>query len=136
MAGWLAVLHLEQGRPVSAFRRASESYTLFQQLGRTFSAQWPYTAAAQALAVAGYAGRAAETLAEPPSQAQSATAQSGRSSVITTDFRGWGTGWPILYAAEASAEAAVLLRHAGGTRRAAAATGWRIGRSAKASGSA
>ncbi|HEX3489518.1 MAG TPA: AAA family ATPase, partial [Streptosporangiaceae bacterium] len=33
VSGWLAVLHLEQGRPVSAFRRASESYTLFQQLG-------------------------------------------------------------------------------------------------------
>src|SRR5260370_5949401 len=63
VAGWLAVLHLEQGRPVSAFRRASESYTLFRQLGRTFSAPWPYTAAVQALAVAGQAGRAAETLA-------------------------------------------------------------------------
>jgi DNA-binding CsgD family transcriptional regulator len=63
VAGWLAVLHLEQGRPVSAFRRASESYTLFQQLGRTFSAQWPYTVAAHALAVAGRAGPAAETLA-------------------------------------------------------------------------
>jgi DNA-binding CsgD family transcriptional regulator len=59
----LATLHLEQGRPVSAFRRASESYTLFQQLGRTFNAQWPYTAAAQALAWAGQAERAAETLA-------------------------------------------------------------------------
>jgi hypothetical protein len=63
VAGWLAVLHLEQGRPASAFRRAGESYTLFQQLGRTHSAQWPYTAAAQALALAGHAGRAAETLA-------------------------------------------------------------------------
>jgi DNA-binding CsgD family transcriptional regulator len=63
VAGWFAVLHLEQGRPMSAFHRASESYTLFQQLGRTFSAQWPYTAAAQALALAGQAGRAAGTLA-------------------------------------------------------------------------
>jgi DNA-binding CsgD family transcriptional regulator len=63
VAGWLAVLHLEQGRPVSAFRRASESYTLFQQLGRTFPAQWPYITAAQALAVAGQADRAAGTLA-------------------------------------------------------------------------
>jgi DNA-binding CsgD family transcriptional regulator len=63
VAGWLAVLHLEQGRPVSAFRRASESYTLFQQLGRTFSAQFPYTAAVQALALAGHADQAAGTLA-------------------------------------------------------------------------
>jgi DNA-binding CsgD family transcriptional regulator len=63
VSGWFAVLHLEQGRPVSAFRRASESYTLFQQLGRTFSAQWPYATAAHALALAGQAGRAAETLA-------------------------------------------------------------------------
>ena len=60
----LASLHLEQGRPVSAFRRASEAYTLFRQLGRAFNAQWPYTAAAQALALAGHAGRAAETLAD------------------------------------------------------------------------
>jgi DNA-binding CsgD family transcriptional regulator len=63
VAGWFAVLHLEQGRPMSAFHRASESYTLFQQLGRTFSAQWPYTAAAQALALAGQAGQAAGALA-------------------------------------------------------------------------
>jgi len=35
VAAWFALLHLEQGRPVSAFRRASESYTLFQQLGRS-----------------------------------------------------------------------------------------------------
>jgi DNA-binding CsgD family transcriptional regulator len=63
VAGWFAALHLEQGRPVSAFRRASESYTLFVQLGRTVSAQWPYTVAAQALALAGQAGQATETLA-------------------------------------------------------------------------
>jgi DNA-binding NarL/FixJ family response regulator/DNA-binding transcriptional ArsR family regulator len=63
VANWFAVLHLEQGRPLSAFRRASESYTLFQQLGRTFFAQRPYTAAVQALAVAGQAGQAAATLA-------------------------------------------------------------------------
>jgi DNA-binding CsgD family transcriptional regulator len=62
VAGWLAVLHLEQGRPVSAFRQASESYTLFQRLGRTFAAQWPYTAAVQALAQADHADRAARTL--------------------------------------------------------------------------
>jgi DNA-binding CsgD family transcriptional regulator len=59
----LATLHLEQGRPVSAFRRAGESYTLFRQLGRAFNAQWPYAHAAQALALAGQAGRATGTLA-------------------------------------------------------------------------
>jgi DNA-binding CsgD family transcriptional regulator len=63
VAGWFAVLHLEQGRPMSAFRRASESYTLFQQLGRAYTAQWPYIAAAQAFGLTGEADRAAETLA-------------------------------------------------------------------------
>jgi DNA-binding CsgD family transcriptional regulator len=63
VAGWFAVVHLEQGRPVSAFRRASESYTLFQQLGQVFSAQFPYAAAVQALALTGQASRAAETFA-------------------------------------------------------------------------
>ena len=58
----LASLHIEQGRLMTAFRRAGESYTLFQQLGRGFAAQLPYTAAAQALALAGQAGRAAGTL--------------------------------------------------------------------------
>jgi DNA-binding CsgD family transcriptional regulator len=63
VSGWLAVLHLEQGRLLSAYRRASESCALFQQLGRTFPAQWPFITAAQALALAGQADRAAETLA-------------------------------------------------------------------------
>jgi DNA-binding CsgD family transcriptional regulator len=63
LAALFALLHLEQGRVQSAFRRASESYTLFQQLGRTFAARWPYVTAAQALALAGRADRAAETLA-------------------------------------------------------------------------
>ena len=62
VAGWLAVVHLEQGRPESAFRRASESYTLFRQLGRTFAARWPCIIAAHALALTGQADRAAETL--------------------------------------------------------------------------
>ena len=48
---------------MSAFRRASESYTLFQQLGRSSVAQRPYVAAAQALAITGRAEQAAETLA-------------------------------------------------------------------------
>jgi DNA-binding CsgD family transcriptional regulator len=63
VAGWFAFLYIEQGRPMSAFRRANESYSLFQQLGRTYAASWPYIAAAQALALAGQADRAAETLA-------------------------------------------------------------------------
>ena len=60
---WLAVLHLEQGRAQSAFRRAAESYTLYQQLGRTLVARLGYITAAQALAMAGQAGKAADTLA-------------------------------------------------------------------------
>ena len=59
----LALVYLEQGRPMSAFRRAGEAYTLFQQLGRTYAARWPYVIAAHALALAGQADRAVETLA-------------------------------------------------------------------------
>ena len=62
VAAWLALLHLEQGRPMSAFRRASESYTLLQQLGRSSVVQRPYAAAAQALAMTGRAEQAAATL--------------------------------------------------------------------------
>ncbi len=62
VAAWLALLHLEQGRPMSAFRRASESYTLLQQLGRSSVVQRPYAAAAQALAISGRAEQAAATL--------------------------------------------------------------------------
>jgi DNA-binding CsgD family transcriptional regulator len=63
VADWLAVLHLEQGRPVSAFRRASEAYTLYQQLGRPILAQRSYVAATHALATTGRAEQAAATLA-------------------------------------------------------------------------
>jgi DNA-binding CsgD family transcriptional regulator len=63
VAGWFAVLHLEQGRLMSAFRRASESYTLFQQLGRPLMARLAYFTAAHALALAGQGDRAAGTLA-------------------------------------------------------------------------
>jgi DNA-binding CsgD family transcriptional regulator len=57
---------------MSAFRRASESYTLFRQLGQPYPARWPYGVAALALALVGQADRAAETLAvhdalDPPS---------------------------------------------------------------------
>jgi DNA-binding CsgD family transcriptional regulator len=63
VAHWLAAVHLEQGRVGSAFRRATESYTLSQQLGRAVRARWPGSIAAQALALAGQAGRAVGTLA-------------------------------------------------------------------------
>jgi DNA-binding CsgD family transcriptional regulator/DNA-binding transcriptional ArsR family regulator len=59
----LAVLHLEQGRLQRAIYRATESYTHFHQLGRTFLSGRPYVVAAQALALAGQADRAAEILA-------------------------------------------------------------------------
>jgi DNA-binding CsgD family transcriptional regulator len=206
VAGWFAVLHLEQGRPMSAFRRASESYTLFRQLGRTFTARWPGIAAAQALALTGQADRAAQMLAAhedlglppglldhtdllqarawaaaaagdwPAARAQleaaadlgeqigdligAASALHGlarlghardvaaRLAVLASDIDGdlvaaraayasavaagdsealqgvcgdFEEMGAILYAAEASAEAAVLLRRAGGARAAAAA---------------
>ena len=63
IADWLAAVYLEQGRVASAFRRATESYTLSQQLGRTVRSRWPCSVAVQALALTGQAGRAAETLA-------------------------------------------------------------------------
>ena len=59
----LAILHLEQGLPSSAFRRASESYSLFMQLGRSYSARWPYIAAAHALALTGQVDLATAKLA-------------------------------------------------------------------------
>ena len=62
VADWFAVLRLEQGRPVSAFRQASEAYTLYEQLGRPILAQRSYASAAQALAMTGRAEQAAETL--------------------------------------------------------------------------
>ena len=56
VTGWFAVLHLEQGRVQSAFRRASESYALFRELGRPLAARWPYVERG-AGAGAGRAGR-------------------------------------------------------------------------------
>ena len=63
IADWLAAVYLEQGRVASAFRRATESYTLSQQLGRAVRSRWPCSVAVQALALTGQASRAAETLA-------------------------------------------------------------------------
>jgi DNA-binding CsgD family transcriptional regulator len=62
VAGQLAVLHLEQGRAQSAFLRASESSSLFLQLGRAYTARWYLAVAAEALALAGRADKAAEAL--------------------------------------------------------------------------
>jgi DNA-binding CsgD family transcriptional regulator/type II secretory pathway predicted ATPase ExeA len=63
IADWLAAVYLEQGRVASAFRRATESYTLSQQLGRAVRSRWPCSVAVHALALTGQAGPAAETLA-------------------------------------------------------------------------
>jgi DNA-binding CsgD family transcriptional regulator len=63
VAGQLALLHLEQGRAQSAFLRASESYSLFLQLGRAYPARWYLAAAAEALALAGRADKATGSLA-------------------------------------------------------------------------
>ena len=63
IADWLAAVYLERGRVASAFRRATESYTLSQQLGRAVRSRWPCSVAVQALALTGQASRAAETLA-------------------------------------------------------------------------
>jgi DNA-binding CsgD family transcriptional regulator len=58
-----AYLYPEQGRPKSAFRRARESLTLFQQLGRSVFVPGMYATAAQALATIGRAEQAVATLA-------------------------------------------------------------------------
>jgi DNA-binding CsgD family transcriptional regulator len=63
VCGQFAVLHLEQGGVQSALRRAIESRTLFQQLGRTLNARTGYILAAQAFALSGQPGAAGDTLA-------------------------------------------------------------------------
>jgi DNA-binding CsgD family transcriptional regulator len=60
---WLAVLHLEQGLPVTAFRRASGCYARIRQGRTTPAAGLANAAVAQALALAGWARRAAAVLA-------------------------------------------------------------------------
>jgi DNA-binding CsgD family transcriptional regulator len=62
-ASSFAVLHLEQGRPMSAFRRASEHYAFRRQGWAMPMTTLARAAVAQALALTGRAGRAAETLA-------------------------------------------------------------------------
>jgi DNA-binding CsgD family transcriptional regulator len=62
VAGGLSVVYLQQGRAMSAARRATEAYTLYRQLGRDYAALWPYSFAVHALALSGQPSRAAETL--------------------------------------------------------------------------
>ena len=47
VSGQLAIVHLDQGRIRSAFRRASEARALFQQLERPILSRWPYFTAAR-----------------------------------------------------------------------------------------
>jgi DNA-binding CsgD family transcriptional regulator len=63
IAASFAFLHLEQGRPMSAFRRASEYYALLGQGRAAPMTALAHVAVAQALALTGWAGRAAETIA-------------------------------------------------------------------------
>jgi DNA-binding CsgD family transcriptional regulator len=62
-ASSFAVLHLLQGRPMSAFRRASEFYAFRRHGWAMPMTTLARAAVAQALALTGRAGRAAETLA-------------------------------------------------------------------------
>jgi DNA-binding CsgD family transcriptional regulator len=61
-ASALANVHLEQGRPISALRRAHEAILVSREHGGTFFACWGYAPLAQALAVTGQGRQAAESL--------------------------------------------------------------------------
>jgi DNA-binding CsgD family transcriptional regulator len=60
----LAALRLEQGRVQSAFRQATSAAAIFVELGLPVSARRCYAVMALALALAGVADKATETLAE------------------------------------------------------------------------
>jgi DNA-binding CsgD family transcriptional regulator len=64
VAAALCALRLEQGRVQSAFMQATSSAALFLELGLPVSARYSYALSALSLALAGVAGKAAETLAE------------------------------------------------------------------------
>jgi DNA-binding CsgD family transcriptional regulator len=64
VAANLATLRLEQGRVQSAFRQATSAAAIFMDLGLPVSARRCYAVTALALAFAGVADKAAETLAE------------------------------------------------------------------------
>jgi len=59
----LANVHLEQGRPLSALRRAHEATLITQDDAGEFFASWGYAPAAQALALTGQGRQAADALA-------------------------------------------------------------------------
>ena len=64
VAAVLGALRLEQGRVQSAFLQAASATGTFIDLGLTVSARRCYTLCARALALAGHAAKAAETLVE------------------------------------------------------------------------
>jgi DNA-binding CsgD family transcriptional regulator len=64
VAASLAALRVEQGRVQSAFLQSTSSAALFLELGLPVAARWSYSLSALSLALAGVAGKAAETLAE------------------------------------------------------------------------
>jgi DNA-binding CsgD family transcriptional regulator len=61
-ASTLANVHLEQGRPISALRRAHEAILVSREHGGAFFACWGYAPLAQALALTGQGRQAAESL--------------------------------------------------------------------------
>jgi DNA-binding CsgD family transcriptional regulator/type II secretory pathway predicted ATPase ExeA len=64
VAATVGALRLEQGRVQSTFLQATSSAALFLELGRPVAARWCYSLSALALALAGVASKATETLAE------------------------------------------------------------------------
>ncbi len=64
VAASLAGLRLEQGRVQSSFLQATSASALFLELGLPVAARWCYAQSAMALALAGVAAKATETLAE------------------------------------------------------------------------
>ncbi|HEX3334365.1 MAG TPA: hypothetical protein VHS57_08485, partial [Acidimicrobiales bacterium] len=64
VAASLGALRLEQGRVQGAFLQAASAAGMFLDLGRPVAARWCYAQSATALALAGVATKATETLAE------------------------------------------------------------------------
>ena len=64
VAASLGALRLEQGRVQSSFLQATSAASMFLDLGLPVSARWCYTHSAMALALAGVAAKASETLGE------------------------------------------------------------------------
>ena len=64
VAASLGALRLEQGRVQSSFLQATSAASMFLDLGLPVSARWCYAHSAMALALAGVAAKATETLGE------------------------------------------------------------------------